>query len=189
MDPRPETPTLKIERLQPTITDLSAKPPHKRSLAYAPQDAALFPHLTVRENIRFPFQVHAEPLLGFTLVEDAIDLFHLHTLAERLPHSLSGGEAQRVALARAFATPSACLLLLDEPFAGLDLALRDELLPAMQHWTRDHNIPVLSVTHDVDEALLLHADVIRLDHGRVLAQGPAAEVLAPDRDRLLAALR
>jgi molybdate transport system ATP-binding protein len=79
-------------------------------------------------------------------------------------------------------------MLLDEPFTGLDRKLRDDLLPAMQAWLAVRKIPVLSVTHDVDEALLLGADVIRIEDGRVLAQGPAAEVLATERERLLQTL-
>ena len=110
-----------------------------------------------------------------------------HRLTHR-PTELSGGERRRVALARAFAVPNARLMLLDEPFTGLDRALRDELIPKMQAWLAVRNIPVLSVTHDVDEALLLNADVIRLEDGRVQAQGPAREVLAQERERQLAAL-
>jgi ABC-type sulfate/molybdate transport systems ATPase subunit len=106
-----------------------------------------------------------------------------------MPAQLSGGERRRVALARAFAVPNARLVLLDEPFTGLDRRLRDDLLPRMQAWLAIRGIPVLSVTHDVDEALLLDADVIRLENGRVLTQGSAREVLAGERDRLLEALR
>ena len=171
-----------------TWVDLSTRPPNHRALAWAPQDAAIFPHLTAGANIRFPTRVCTENAADASLVEEAVTLFRLHTLAPRRPQALSGGERQRVALARAFATPHACLMLLDEPFSGLDRKLRDQLLPGMQDWLRRRNIPCLSVTHDVDEALLLNAEVIRLDAGRVLAQGPAAEVLAPDRDRLLRAL-
>jgi len=167
---------------------LQELPTHLRALAYAPQHAALFPHLSAGENVRFPSQVCEVPPSDSALVDDVLELFKLHSLAERMPAQLSGGERRRVALARAFAVPNCRLMLLDEPFTGLDRALRDELLPKMQMWLVARKIPVLSVTHDVDEALLLKADVIRLENGRVFAQGPAREVLAGERDRLLQTL-
>jgi molybdate transport system ATP-binding protein len=161
---------------------------HCRSLAYAPQHAALFPHLSVAENVSFPYEVCAEPPGDSSLVDEAMSLFSLHALADRMPGQLSGGERRRVSLARAFATPHARLMLLDEPFAGLDRALRDELLPAMQRELAKRKLPVLSVTHDVDEALLLNAEVIRLEAGNVTAQGLARVVLAEERSRLLTVL-
>ena len=94
-----------------------------------------------------------------------------------MPRDLSGGERQRVNLARAFAVPQPKLLLLDEPFTGLDRNLRDLLLPRMQQRALELRIPVLSVTHDVEEALLLNAEVIRLQQGAVIDQGPATRVL------------
>jgi molybdate transport system ATP-binding protein len=162
--------------------------PHRRALAYAPQNAALFPHLSAGDNIRFPSQVCEVSPQDSALVDDVLELFHLHSLANRMPAQLSGGERHRVALARAFAVPNCRLLLLDEPFTGLDRALRDDLLPRMRAWLTARNIPVLSVTHDVDEALLLNAEVIRIEDGRVLAQGPAREILADERERQLTAL-
>jgi molybdate transport system ATP-binding protein len=167
---------------------LDGLPTHRRALAYAPQHAALFPHLSVADNVRFPTQVRPPSPDNSELVEAALELFRLHSLAKRMPAELSGGERRRVALARAFAVPGARLLLLDEPFTGLDRALRDELLPRMQTWLVAHKLPVLSVTHDVDEALLLEAQVIRLEDGRITAQGPAREVLANERDRLMQVL-
>jgi molybdate transport system ATP-binding protein len=170
-------------------TELNKEAPDCRALAYAPQAGAIFPHLTVAENVSFPYSVCDDPPAQATLVDEAISLFALHVLADRMPKDLSGGERQRVNLARAFATPSACLLLLDEPFAGLDRARRDELLPAMKQWCEEKRIQVISVTHDVDEALLLGADIVRIDNGKVIAQGPAHEVLAGERERMLHALR
>jgi molybdate transport system ATP-binding protein len=167
---------------------VSHRPTHLRALAYAPQHAALFPHLSAGDNVRFPAQVSCPSPQNAALVEEVFGLFELHSLANRMPSQLSGGERRRVALARAFAVPNARLILLDEPFTGLDRRLRDELLPKMQAWLVARKLPVLSVTHDMDEALLLNADVIRLEGGRVLAQGPAREVLAAERDRLLQTL-
>lgn len=170
-------------------TPLADRAPNHRALAYAPQNSSIFPHLTVGENVRFAARLCAESAEQAQVADEAITLFRLHALEHRQPQGLSGGELQRVALARAFATPHACLMLLDEPFSGLDRGLRDELLPAMRAWLARHDIPCLSVTHDVDEALLLDAEVLRIDRGRVIAQGPAEVVLAADRQRLLKALR
>jgi molybdate transport system ATP-binding protein len=160
-------------------------PTHKRNLAYSPQGAALFPHLTVRQNIAFPQTVRDPHTTDPLLIEEALDLFSLKSLAHRLPRDLSGGERQRVALARAFSVPMPSLMLLDEPFTGLDRPLREALLPRLQSRLAARRISVLSVTHDVEEALLLHADVIRLTAGRVSAQGPATEVLASERAAIL----
>jgi molybdate transport system ATP-binding protein len=162
-------------------------PTHRRNLAYAPQGAVLFPHLTVRENIAFATDIRHQSTSQ--LIDEAINLFELAPLANRMPRDLSGGERQRVNLARAFAVPSAHLLLLDEPFTGIGRALRDTLLPRMQQHAAQRGIPVLSVTHDVEEAVLLNAEVIRLEQGRVIDQGPAPQVLANERVRMLAILQ
>lgn len=166
--------------------DLTQLPPHRRRIAYAPQQPALFPHLTVRENIAFSASIRNQPP---TLADAALDLFDLAPLANRSPARLSGGERQRVNLARAFAMPDARLLLLDEPFTGLDRPLRDQLLPRMQQWLASRAIPCISVTHDIEEALLLNAEVFRIDAGRILSHGPARAVLHEERTRLLNTLR
>jgi molybdate transport system ATP-binding protein len=168
-------------------TTLDDTPPHRRNLAYAPQGAILFPHLSVRENIAFASSAHHQP--NSQLIDTAINLFDLTPLANRLPRDLSGGERQRVNLARAFAVPSPHLLLLDEPFTGIGRALRDTLLPRIQQYAAQRGLPVLSVTHDVEEALLLNAEVIRLEAGRIQAQGPAADILAAERTSMLAILQ
>lgn len=160
--------------------DQQRVPAHRRNLAYAPQGAVLFPHLTVHQNIAFSADT--------PLVEALIELFQLGTLAQRYPRNLSGGERQRVALARALAVPAPHLILLDEPFTGLDHGLRDELLRRMTAHLAERRIPVLSVTHDVEEALLLDAEVVRIHEGRVTTQGPAREVLGAERAQILRVL-
>jgi molybdate transport system ATP-binding protein len=157
-----------------------------RSIGYAPQGAVLFPHLSVRENIAFASQARRSP--DDQSIAAAIDLFELGRLAHRMPRDLSGGERQRVNLARAFAVPAARLLLLDEPFTGVDRNLRDTLLPRMQQHAAKLGLPVLSVTHDVEEALLLGAEVVRIEQGAVIDQGPASRVLADERARMLSVL-
>lgn len=168
-------------------TDLHRLPPHRRNLAYAPQGAILFPHLTVRQNIAFATDVRHQP--PSSLIDAAIDLFQLAPLAHRLPRDLSGGERQRVNLARAFAVPAPHLILLDEPFTGIDRSLRDLLLPQMQQHAAQQTIPVLSVTHDIEEALLLNAEVFRVEQGSVIDQGPASRVLADERSSMLKILQ
>jgi ABC-type molybdate transport system ATPase subunit len=159
-------------------------PPHLRNLAYAPQTAAIFPHLTVGQNVAFPLAVrNLSPQ-----IDDLLTLFDLDRLAERLPSNLSGGELQRVNLARALAVPNPTLLVLDEPFTGIDRSTRNLLIPKLAALPT----PILSVTHDIEEVFLIHAataaEVIRIDSGRILAQGPATVVLAPERSQLLETL-
>ena len=169
-------------------TTLDSTATHMRKLGYAPQGAVLFPHLSVRENIAFAATAQHIAATSQQLISEAIDLFELTPLTNRMPRDLSGGERQRVNLARAFAVPSARLLLLDEPFTGIDRGLRDTLLPRMQQHIAKLGIPVISVTHDVEEALLLNAEVIRIEQGAVIAQGSAAEVLAAERTSILQTL-
>jgi molybdate transport system ATP-binding protein len=161
----------------------------RRQLGYAPQQATLFPHLSVRKNVAFATAQRPRGRAAWkkaeTVVDAALELFSLQMLEERLPSELSGGEGQRVNLARAFVVPGARLMLLDEPFSGVDRKLRDAMLPGMKAWLEELDLPVISVTHDVDEALLLGAEVVRLEQGRVVAQGAAAEVLAEERVRML----
>jgi molybdate transport system ATP-binding protein len=168
--------------------------PHKRSVRVAGQGAALFPHLTVRENIAFGARSQtdgtaAARTVAAKIVEEAIARFQLPGLAEKFPSMLSGGERQRVAIARA-ATAAVSLgagsiLLLDEPFTGQDVRLRDELIEELRGWLALMERPVLSVTHDVGETFQLGTEVIKIAEGRIVQQGPVAEVLAEERGRLL----
>jgi molybdate transport system ATP-binding protein len=174
------------------MTDTAKKifvKPHRRSVRVAGQGAALFPHLTVRENIAFGAQPQTEVTAARGIVEEAIARFQLPGLAEKFPSMLSGGERQRVAIARA-ATAAVSLgeggiLLLDEPFTGQDARLRDELIEELRGWLALRERPVLSVTHDVGETFQLGTEVIKIAEGRVVQQGPVAEVLAEERERLL----
>ena len=163
--------------------------PHERSVRVAGQGAALFPHLTVRENIAFGARSQTDGTKAAGIVEEATTRFQLSGLAGKLPSVLSGGERQRVAIARA-ATAAVSLnqgsiLLLDEPFTGQDVRLRDELIEELRGWLALMGRPVLSVTHDVGEAFQLGTEVIKIAEGRIVQQGPVAEVLAGERERLL----
>ena len=164
-------------------------PPHMRRIRLAAQQTTLFPWKTVEENLSFGLEDDAARL-GSGGVRDAVDLalkaFELSSLARRRPNELSGGQQRRVAVARAAIGARGRMLLLDEPFTGLDAVVRDRLIADLQAWLGP--TPVVSVTHDVGEAFLLEAEVIRIARGRVVAQGPVAQVLAQDREALLETL-
>jgi molybdate transport system ATP-binding protein len=157
--------------------------PHRRGVRLAAQVTTLFPNMTVRQNVAY-----GVPAASAGVVEEALQRFQLTGFAESKPWKLSGGERQRVAVARAAASAVATdsrLLLLDEPFAGLHLLLRNALLEDLRSWLAVMKTPVLSVTHDVGEAFQLGAGVIKFSDGRVLQEGPAEVVLAEERDRLM----
>jgi len=146
-------------------------PPEARRMGYVPQDSLLFPHLTARENVRFGVR-KGRP----SRVDEAVALLELEPLLHRYPATLSGGERQRVALARALATDPA-LLLLDEPLAALDVALKERVLPYLLRIRDEARVPLLYVTHQLGEARALAQEALLLEQGRVQAVGPAEAVL------------
>lgn len=158
-------------------------PAGRRGIGFLTQTAALFPHLSVRANVAFGVS-GLGPAEQAARVDSMLALFHAEALGERMPGALSGGERQRVALARALA-PEPRLLLLDEPFSGLDGALTDDILAELQPWLLAREIAVLYVSHDLAEALQTGSDVITILAGRITGQGSAGEVLAEERERLL----
>jgi len=157
--------------------------PGKRQTGLVAQEPSLFPHLSVAENVGYGLDA-----LGragrVRRVEEMLSLVGAAEFAGRRPQDLSGGQAQRVALARALA-PAPLLLLLDEPFSALDGAASDALLERMQAWVTANRIQVVMATHDATDALALGAEVLLLEEGRKAAQGPAAQVLAAERTRLI----
>jgi molybdate transport system ATP-binding protein len=178
------------------MTDTAARvflKPHERLVRTAGQGAALFPHLSVRRNIVFGAQAQSGGAGADAIVDEAIERFRLQELTRKVPSMLSGGERQRVAIARAataaVSAGSGCVLLLDEPFTGQDVPLRDELIEELRGWLVPRRTPVLSVTHDAGEAFLLGAEVVKIAEGRVVQQGPVGEVLAAERARLLEQLK
>jgi molybdate transport system ATP-binding protein len=158
----------------------------KRLTTMVTQQPALFPHLTVEENIAFGIAALA-PEARHHRVAEMIELADASHLAPRYPRDLSGGEAQRVALARALA-PKPRLLLLDEPFSALDGPARDELLIGLKGWLLEQGIQTIIVTHDPLDALATEAEVALLRDGKLASLGPANTVLAAERQRLLARL-
>ena len=167
---------------------VGSRPVPWREIAYAPQGGAIFPHLSVRKNIEFGQRSRGTPETRH-YVDEAIELFSLGPLLSRMPRELSGGERQGVSLARAFAVPNARLMLLDEPFNGIGRTMRDALLPRMKARLVALGVPAISVTHDVEEAYLLDAEVIRIDDGKILARGHASEVLYEERAAILRNIR
>jgi ABC-type sulfate/molybdate transport systems ATPase subunit len=153
----------------------------KRQTGLVAQEPSLFPHLTVAENVGYGLDA-MERVQRVRRVEEMLALVGAAELAGRRPQDLSGGQAQRVALARALA-PAPLLLLLDEPFSALDGAASDALLERLQAWAANR-VQVVMATHDATDALALGAEVLLLEVGRKAAQGPAAEVLAAERERL-----
>jgi molybdate transport system ATP-binding protein len=162
--------------------------PHERATPFAPQNPCLFPHMTVLENINYRtrgFIGPAERDYWEILNEKLPTMFSIKELLSKKPWELSGGEARRVSLVRAMMARGRRLLLLDEPFSGLDAPLRDSIVDSVLAWQERVPVPILHVTHDVAEAFQIGAEVIRIAEGKVVAQGPVEAVLAEERDRLL----
>ncbi len=152
------------------------RPPWQRDLAYVFQEASLFEHLDVGQNVAYGLQRSGKPGAAAAL-ERAIALLGIGHLMHRSPSRLSGGERQRVAIARALATQPR-LVLLDEPLAALDLARRHEILPWLEKMRDELSMPMLYITHSADELARLADQVVMLEGGLVKACGPAPEVLA-----------
>jgi molybdate transport system ATP-binding protein len=150
-------------------------PVHKRSIGYVFQEPSLFPHLSVRDNLRFGLERVAQAARKVTL-ERAVALLGIEALLPRRTPQLSGGERQRVAIARALLT-SPRLLLLDEPLASLDLASRAQILPYLEEVQRDLQIPLLYVSHAPGEVARIAEHGVVLEHGKLLASGPLNALL------------
>lgn len=151
-------------------------PTHRRALGYVFQEASLFAHLSVRDNLFFG-QRRVPPGERRIAADTAIGLLGIGHLLERRSATLSGGERQRVAIARALLT-SPRLLLMDEPLAALDAARKLEILPYLERLHDELAIPVLYVSHALDEVMQLADHLVLLEAGRVRASGPCAELLA-----------
>ena len=142
-------------------------PARLRHIGYVPQDLALFPHLSVRNNLLYGHcpenKMNRGPLFSFDHVTSALEI---QSLTDRRVTNLSGGEKQRVALARALLT-SPKLLLLDEPLSNLDGALKAKIIPYLTRIRDEFRLPMVYVTHDLDEVNALCARVLRLERGKL----------------------
>ena len=149
-------------------------PTHRRPLGYVFQEASLFPHLSVLDNLRYG-QRRVSGAQRIAL-DHAIELLGIGALLDRKPERLSGGERQRVGIARALAV-SPEILLMDEPLAALDLKRKQEILPYLERLHDELEIPVLYVSHSPDEVARLADHLVVLEEGRVVAHGALAETL------------
>lgn len=148
--------------------DISRWPLERRAIGYVMQDALLFPHLSVRRNVLFSPRAQT---LG-----DVPKALGIEGLLERMPRYLSGGERRRVALARAIVSRPR-LLLLDEPFTGLDRARRREAMALLAEVRERYRLPIVVVSHVPEEVIGVCEQTLRLEEGRRVALGPSSEVV------------
>ena len=141
-------------------------PPERRRIGMVFQDHALFPHLSVADNVAFGLRGHLDKSHAAARVQQMLDTVGLGHASKRFPHELSGGQQQRIALARALA-PSPRLLLLDEPFSNLDIELRERLGGELRQMLKDSDTTALLVTHDQHEAFAIADDIGIMSDGRI----------------------
>ena len=164
---------------------LNDLPPHRREIGYVFQDARLFPHLTVLENLTYGARVRWRKVAG---LERIVELLGIGGLLARRPGTLSGGERQRVAIGRALlAQPR--LLLMDEPLAALDEARKAEILPYIEALRDETGLPILYVSHALPEVARLATTIAVIEAGRLAALGPAADILSDPGTAPLLGLR
>jgi molybdate transport system ATP-binding protein len=159
-----------------TFVDISrglSLPPERRRIGYVFQDACLFPHMTVAQNLDYGARRRDARTVSRS---DVVELLGLAPLLERRPHRLSGGEAQRVSIGRALLSAPR-LILMDEPLSNLDLRRRREILPFIEALHRSLKLPIVYVSHNIDEIVQLANRVVVLHDGKVAATGDVADVL------------
>ncbi|MFV0293731.1 MAG: molybdenum ABC transporter ATP-binding protein [Paracoccus sp. (in: a-proteobacteria)] len=153
-------------------------PPHQRRIGYVFQDARLFPHLNVRQNLDYGRRLAPSTTRpNATRITEIIDLLGIGSLLHRRPGGLSGGERQRIALGRAILSGPR-LLLMDEPLAALDEARKAEILPYLERLRDELELPILYVSHNVAEITRLANTVVILESGHIVTAGPAEQVLS-----------
>jgi molybdate transport system ATP-binding protein len=147
-------------------------PTRSRHIGYVPQDALLFPHLSVRQNLEYGFKARGRVQSSFSQVSETLEI---HSLLDRDVTTLSGGERRRVALGRALlAEPK--VLLLDEPLAGLERPLQERLLTYLARIRDDFSVPMIYVTHVAEEVVQLAEHVVVLERGAMIASGPPESI-------------
>ena len=165
---------------------LTRVPPYRRNLGMVFQHYALFPHMTVHDNVAFPLRTRGVTMAETDRrVEEALDRVHLPGYGARFPAQLSGGQQQRVALARAlvYRPPG---LLMDEPLGALDKKLREQMQLEIKHIQRELQLTVIYVTHDQEEALTMSDRIAVMRHGRVVQLGPPEDLYERPADQFVA---
>ena len=158
----------------------------KRRIGYVQQDLALFPHLSVEENVAYGLRTLSKAERT-SRTREILSRFRIERMRDRRPFQISGGERQRVALARALVTEPRALLL-DEPLAALDRPTKSSLINDLRKWNQHYRVPILLVTHNGEEVFALGNEVIMLDTGRIVAQGQPHEVMRVPRLETVAQL-
>lgn len=153
-------------------------PPQKRKVGYLFQNYALFPNMTVEQNIGAG--IHGNKEVKAPKIKEMIGIFHLDRLERQYPSQLSGGQQQRVALARILAS-DAEILLLDEPFSALDYYLKEQLKEQLFEMIHSYKKDVIVVTHDRDEAFSLCPDLVIMDQGRLICTGKLKDIFTDPR--------
>jgi len=166
--------------------DITTLPPEKRNIGYLPQDFALFPHMNVRDNILFGVKARK---IDFNKVKNKFDkiveILKIGILFKRYPNSLSGGEKQRVALARALLVDPE-VLILDEPFSSIDVGLKKDIWFEMIDILKKFKIPVIHITHNLDEASILGTKIALLIDGKIIQKGNKEETLSKPKTEMAA---
>lgn len=162
--------------------DITALPPEKRNIGFVPQDYALFPHLNIYKNIAYGLR-NIEKSEKDRRVREIAEKFGISHLLHRKPATLSGGERQRVALARALVVQPK-LLLLDEPLSAVDLRTKEMLMDELKFVQREFNVPVLHVTHDLMEAMLLADEIAVMLNGRIVEKGGVKDVFSSKNEEV-----
>ncbi len=161
-------------------------PVARRHFGYVFQDLALFPHMTVEQNVSYGLK-HFPPAERAQRTAAILAAFRIDHLGQRSARQISGGESQRTALARTLVT-NPQVLLLDEPLAALDAATKSRIIDDLRDWNRTHRIPILYVTHSREEVFALGDHVLVLEAGQIVAQGTPHEVMAAPMQETVAQL-
>jgi len=151
-------------------------PTHKRPIGYVFQEASLFPHLSAQKNLNYAVK-RADQIVSPEFYQRVIEVMGLAGILNRYPSQLSGGERQRIAIARALLIQPR-LLLMDEPLAALDHQRKQEILPYLERLHKSFDIPILYVSHSMDEVARLADHILVLDQGKVVAEGELTEVFS-----------
>lgn len=151
-------------------------PTHKRSIGYVFQEASLFSHLNAQKNLHYAIK-RADTPVSPEFYQKVIAVMGISDILTRMPHQLSGGERQRVAIARALLIQPR-LLLMDEPLAALDHQRKQEILPYLERLQTSFNLPILYVSHSMDEVARLADHILVLDQGKIIAEGALRDVFS-----------